>query len=99
MKVPRALAAAAASLPVGPGQTTLSPQEVMAASRWWTYRSTKAKRELGWKARPHEETLEATVGWYMDREHDRIVRSRRSQQLQYRVAGAAISLGERLLRR
>ena len=94
VKVPRALAAAAAALPVGPGQTTLSPQEVMAASRWWTYRSTKAKRELGWKARPHEETLEATVGWYLDREHDRIVRSRRSQQLQYRVAGAAISLGE-----
>ena len=71
----------------------------MAASQWWTYRSTKAKRELGWKARPHEETLEATVGWYLDREHDRIVRSRRSQQLQYRVAGAAISLGERVAAR
>jgi dihydroflavonol-4-reductase len=100
VKVPRSLAAAAAGLlPIGPGQTTLSPQEVMAASRFWTYRSTKAKRELGWKARPHEETLEATVGWYMDREHDRIVRSRRSQQLQYRVAGAVISLGERVLRR
>ncbi len=99
VKVPRSLAAAAASLPVGPGQTTLSPQEVLAATRFWTYRSTKAKRELSWKPRPHEETLEATVGWYMDREHDRIVRSRRSQQLQYRVAGAAISLGERLLRR
>jgi len=95
VKVPRSLAAVAAGLlPVGPGQTTLSPQEVMAASRWWTYRATKAKRELGWSARPHEETLEATVGWYLDREHDRIVRSRRSQQLQYRVAGAAISLGE-----
>jgi len=99
VKVPRSVAAAAASLPFGPGQTTLTPQEVLAASRFWTYRSTKAKRELSWKPRPHEETLEATVGWYMDREHDRIVRSRRSQQLQYRVAGAAISLGERLLRR
>ena len=95
VKVPRSLAAAAAGLlPIGPGQTTLSPQEVMAASRFWTYRSTKAKRELNWKARPHEETLEATVGWYMDREHDRIVRSRRSQQLQYRLAGAAIAMGE-----
>jgi dihydroflavonol-4-reductase len=100
VKVPRGLAAVAAGLlPIGPGQTTLSPQEVLAASHFWTYRSTKAKRELDWKARPHEETLEATVGWYMDREHDRIVRSRRSQQLQYRVVGAAISLGERLLRR
>ena len=95
VKVPRSLAAAAAGLlPIGPGRTTLSPQEVMAASRFWTYRSTKAKRELGWKARPHEETLEATVEWHLDREHDRIARTRRSQQLQYRVAGAAISLGE-----
>ena len=95
VKVPRSLAAAAAGLlPIGPGRTTLSPQEVLAASRFWTYRSSKAKRELGWKARPHEETLEATVGWYLDREHDRIVRSRRSQPLQYRVAGVAISVGE-----
>ena len=95
VKVPRALAAAAAGLlPIGPGRTTLSPQEVLAASRFWTYRSTKAKRELGWKARPHEETLEATVGWYLDREHERIVRSRHSQPFQYRVAGAAISAGE-----
>ena len=36
---------------------------------------------------PHEETLEAAVGWHLEREHDRIARSRRSQQLQYRVAG------------
>ena len=101
VKVPRRLAAAAAGEPAGRARARppSARQEVMAASRWWTYRSTKAKRELGWKARPHEETLEATVGWYMDREHDRIVRSRRSQQLQYRVAGAAISLaGEDLLR-
>ena len=96
LKVPRSLAAVtAAFLRIGPGRTTLSPAEVLAASQFWTYRSTKAKRELGWKARPHEETLEATVAWYLDREHDRIVRARRSQQFQYRVAGAAISLAER----
>lgn len=95
LKVPRTLAAGAASmLKIGPGRTTLSPQEVLAASQFWTYRSTKAKRELGWKARPHEETLEATVSWYFDREHDRIVRSRRSPGLPYRVAGAAISVSE-----
>ena len=67
----------------------LATNEVRAASQWWTYRSTKAKRELGWRSRPHEETLEATVAWHLEREHDRIARSRRSQQLQYRVAGAA----------
>ncbi len=82
LKVPRGLAVAAAGvLRIGPGQTTLSPQEVLAGSQFWTYRSTKAKRELGWKARPHEETLEATVEWYLEHEHDRFVRSRHRQQV------------------
>lgn len=95
LKVPRPLAAVMAGLvEFGPGPTTLTPAEVLAASQFWTYRSTKAKRELGWKPRPHEETLEATVAWYQDREHDRIVRARGSQQLQYRLAGAAISVAE-----
>lgn len=95
LKVPRPLAAVTAGLVrIGSGLNTLTPAEVLAASQFWTYRSTKAKRELGWSARPHEETLEATVAWYLDREHDRIVPGRRSQALQYRVAGAAISAAE-----
>ena len=77
--------------PAGPARCRAS--EVRAASQWWTYRATKARRELGWRARPHEETLEATVAWHLEREHDRIARSRRSQQLQYRVAGAAVGAG------
>ncbi len=98
LKVPRTLAAGVASMvKIGPGRTTLTPQEVLAASQFWTYRSTKAKRELGWKARPHEETLEATVAWYLEREHDRIVRSRHSQGIQYKLAGAAISVSEQAL--
>jgi dihydroflavonol-4-reductase len=95
LKLPRRIAAAAASvLRIGPGRTTLSSQEVLAASQFWTYRSSKAKRELGWKTRSHEDTLEATVAWYMEHEHDQIVRARHSQQIQYRVAGAALSVGE-----
>jgi dihydroflavonol-4-reductase len=39
----------------------LSIDQVRAASLWWTYSSAKAKRELDFSARPHEETLEATV--------------------------------------
>ncbi len=98
LKVPRRLAAAAASvLRIGPGRTTLSPQEVLAASQFWTYRSTKAKRELGWTTRSHEDTLEATVDWYMEREHEQIVRARRSPQIQYRAAGVAITVGESLV--
>jgi dihydroflavonol-4-reductase len=92
VKVPRRLAAVAAALQIGPG--TLKPHEVEAASQYWTYRSTKAKRDLGWKARGHEETLEATVNWYLEREHDRLVRVRAPQRTQYRLARTALSLGE-----
>jgi dihydroflavonol-4-reductase len=87
VRLPTSLARAAAAL-MGAGPT--DPSEVLAATQWWTYRSTKAKRELGWRARPHEETLEATVQWHMEREHDRIKRTRRSQQVQYRIAGAVL---------
>jgi dihydroflavonol-4-reductase len=37
--------------------------EVLSASLWWTYRNTKARKELGFKPRPHEETLEEAVAW------------------------------------
>ena len=72
------------------GRAPVSAVEIRSASQWWTYRATKAHRELGWRSRPHEETLEAVVAWHLEREHDRIARSRRSQQFQYRVAGAAL---------
>jgi dihydroflavonol-4-reductase len=95
VKLPARAANAAATLLGAAGRGwPLTPLEVRAATRWWTYRSTKARRELGWKARPHEDTLEATVSWHLEREHDRIARTRRSQQMQYRLAGAAIGATE-----
>ena len=42
-----------------------SPEEVLSASLWWTYRNTKAKRELGFAPRPHEQTLEDAVEWQL----------------------------------
>jgi dihydroflavonol-4-reductase len=93
VKIPARAATAAATM-LGGRLGPLTPAEIRTASHWWTYRSTKARRELGWKARPHEETLEATVSWHLEREHDRIARGRRSQQLQYRVAGAAVGAAE-----
>ena len=42
-----------------------SPEEVRSASLWWTYRNTKAKRELGFAPRPHEQTLEDAVEWQL----------------------------------
>jgi dihydroflavonol-4-reductase len=95
-------AAASAVLAAGGRGGLLTPLEVRAASHRWTYSSAKARRELGWRARPHEETLEATVAWHLEREHERIARGRRSQPIRYRLAGAAIGAlegGVGLLRR
>jgi dihydroflavonol-4-reductase len=94
---PRPAAAAAAVLGLRGRSWPLTPAEVRAAGHSWTYRSTKAQRALGWKARPHEETLEATVAWHLEREHERIARTRRTQGVQYRVAGAALGAADGML--
>ena len=95
VRVPPRAAEVVAALAGAGGRTwPLTQAEVRAAGNSWTYRSTKAQRALGWRARPHEETLEATVSWHMEREHERIARTRRSQQLQYRVAGVALGAAE-----
>jgi dihydroflavonol-4-reductase len=91
---PRAAQAIAAMLGAGGRTWPLTPSEVRAAGNHWTYRATKAQRALGWRARPHEETLEATVSWHMEREHDRIVRTRHSQQLHYRAAGLVLGAAD-----
>ncbi|MFL5856881.1 MAG: NAD-dependent epimerase/dehydratase family protein [Solirubrobacteraceae bacterium] len=78
-----------------PGPTPITPVEIRSAAHWWTYRSTKARRELGWSTRPHEETVEATVAWYREREGGRLKRSGTRQGLGWRVAGyTARRLGE-----
>jgi hypothetical protein len=41
----------------------VSADEVRASALWWTYSAAKAKRELGFTARPHEETLADAVNW------------------------------------
>ena len=90
----------------GPGRPPVSVNEVKSISQWWTYSSAKAKRELGWSARPHEETLEATVAYWLEREGDRIARSPDTQPLQYKLAARAVErleagagLAARLIRR
>jgi dihydroflavonol-4-reductase len=42
-----------------------NPEEVRSAGLWWTYSSAKAKRQLGFDPRPHEETLEDAVRWQL----------------------------------
>ncbi len=94
---PRAAHAVAAVAGLRGGLWPLTPSEVRAAGHSWTYRSAKAQRALGWRARPHEETLEATVAWHLEREHERIARTRRSQGVQYRLAGAVLGAADDVL--
>src|SRR4029078_5692545 len=89
LKLPPAVALRfAQALEVAPRPPPITVDEVKSAGQWWTYKTTKAKRELGWKTSPHEDTIEATVNWYIDREGARFKRSRRSQPLLYQFAGA-----------
>lgn len=106
LRMPGGLAVALAeALERAPGRSPTSVPEVRSASQWWTYRSTKAKRELGWKTSPHEDAIESTVAWYMDHHGDRIVRARRGQTLPWKAAAAgarvvngAVRLTDRLPR-
>jgi dihydroflavonol-4-reductase len=41
----------------------VSPDEARSAALWWTYTSAKAKRELGFDPRPHEDTLREAIEW------------------------------------
>ena len=82
--------ALAEALGRAPGPTPITPVEVRSAAQWWTYRSTRARRELGWSTRPHEETVEATVAWYRERESGRLARIGTRQALGWRVAGLAV---------
>ena len=82
-----AMARAAEQLPGRPPITTI---EVRASALWWTYRSNKAKRELGWAPGHHEDTIEATVNWYREREGSRLSDSGARQALPLRVAGFAV---------
>ncbi len=89
LPLPAALAVvrAAAALP---GHVALTETEVRAASLWWAFRSTKAKRELGWKPSHHEDTLQSTIDWYREREPERLAAPGSSQPLMLRAAGLGL---------
>jgi dihydroflavonol-4-reductase len=86
----------------GPFPAPVSPAEVRAAGYWWTCKSTKARRELGWTTRPHEDTVEDTVRWWEEQLGDRVRLAPRGQPLQWKLAAAAArtaeGIGGRLVR-
>ena len=81
------LAQAAEALPGTPVATV---GEVRAASLWWAYRSTKAKRELGWKPSHHEDTLVDTIAWYREREPESLRDPGARQPVALRLAGFGV---------
>ena len=89
LPVPVALALAEAAARA-PGPTPITTAEIRAASQWWTYRSAKARRELGWTTRPHEDTVEATVRYHEERLGDRLKRDGSRQPLPWRLVGRAM---------
>jgi dihydroflavonol-4-reductase len=86
-------AAARARLPV-----PVSSDELRSGLQWWTYRTTKAKRELGFAPRPHEETLEDTVRFQLELLGDRVERAR-PLDAPLAAVGRAVRLADRLLGR
>jgi dihydroflavonol-4-reductase len=66
-----------------------SADEVRSGTQWFTYRNDKAREQLGWEPRPHEETLDDTVRWQLDELGDR-VEGHRLTDLALRTTGRAL---------
>ncbi len=84
--------AKAASVP-----TLLTPDLVKTAGLWWTYKVTKAKRELGYKTGDPSLTLQKTIEWYLELSRDGMGRRRR-QPLPLKLLGRTIRFNERMMR-
>jgi dihydroflavonol-4-reductase len=71
-------------------QPPVTPIEVRAGSLWWAFRSTKAKRELGYAPAHHEDTLRTTIDWYREHDPDGLSPPGSHQPLPLRVVGFAL---------
>jgi dihydroflavonol-4-reductase len=73
--------------------TPTSSDEVRSATLWWAYRNTKARNELGFAPRPHEETLEDSVNWQLEQLGARVRREPGLDRLALGAFGRALRLG------
>jgi dihydroflavonol-4-reductase len=98
VKLPLNVALACALLAESmPGRPALTTVEVRSGSLWWAFRSTKAKRELGWTPSHHEDTLVSTIDWY--REHEaKLAPVGSHQALPLRATGFALRQAGGVLR-
>jgi dihydroflavonol-4-reductase len=81
-----------------PGRPSVTVEEVRALSLWWAYRSTKAKRELGWTPGHHEQPLIDTIEWFRAREPANLAPPGTRQPLALRVVGFGLRRAESALR-
>jgi dihydroflavonol-4-reductase len=96
LKLPGPVALSAVEvLERAPVPTPISADEIRSAMQWWAYRSDKARRELGFEARPHEETLEDTVLWQLEQLGQR-AQGYRLTDLALRATGTAARIPGRL---
>lgn len=97
LKLPSQLAVGGArvaeqlGLPLG-----LAVDETISASLWWTYSSAKAKRELGFSPRPHEETLEVALRSKLAELGDQVGGEPSRADAALGLAGRAVRLAGRL---
>jgi dihydroflavonol-4-reductase len=89
LPLPIALAMTEAASRVSP-RPVITPIEIRAASLWWAFRSTKAKRELGFRPAHHEDTLRETINWYREREPAGLAPPGSQQALPLRLGGFAL---------
>ena len=75
-----------------PGLIAAEGLSLMAGN--WSYSSRKARRELGYTARPLDRTLRQTIGWYLDLAAAGALDDRSSSPLS--VLARALRLGDRL---
>ena len=88
LKLPLTAALALArAAELAPGRPAVTTVEVRASSLWWAFRSTKARRELGWRPAHHEDTLQTTIDWYREREPERLKAPGARQPFALRAAG------------
>lgn len=89
VKLPlHAALALARTLELAPGRPAVTVEEIRALSQRWAYRSTKAKRDLGWTTGHHDQPLIDTIDWY--RTHDPDPPVSPHQPLALRAAGFGI---------
>jgi dihydroflavonol-4-reductase len=76
----------------------VNPEELRAVQQRWFVSTRKAKRELGFRARPHEETLEDAVSWQLERLGPRVDEASRLD-MPLAVLGRTARLADRVLGR